>query len=118
MGGWKNTKSGDLAAEMRGGTGAARTVRIREEEHKRWHEEWERKEKERAEYQRLSEQLDKWMAGWQKAKQIREFVAAVEKFCSANNEPTSPDSPRGKWIAWALRRAEAFDPLILDEKSA
>jgi len=95
----------------------ARTVRIREEEHKRWHDEWERKQAERAEYQRLSEQLDKWMAGWQKAKEIREFVAAVQKVCSDNGECTSPESPRGKWIVWALDRADAFDPLVVTEKS-
>lgn len=71
--------------------------------------------KERAEYKRLSDELDTWIEGWQKAKQIREFVAAVEKFCAANNEPTSPDSPRGKWVVWALRRADAFDPLVADE---
>jgi len=95
----------------------ARTVRIREEKIKKWHEEWERKEKERREYQRLSDELDKWMAGWQRAKQIREFVGAVEKYCLDNREPTSPDSPRGKWIAWALRRADAFDPLVPNEES-
>ena len=95
----------------------ARTIRIREEEHKRRHDEWERKEKERAEYQRLTVQLDEWMAGWQKAKHIREFVGAVEKYCVDKGEPTTPDSPRGKWIAWALERADAFDPLVADEES-
>lgn len=95
----------------------ARTVRIWSEGIKRRHEEWERQEKERAEYKRLSEELDGWMAGWQKAKQIREFVAAVERTCRANGEPTTPDSPRGKWIEWALRSADAFDPLVEEESS-
>jgi len=96
----------------------ARYVRIWQEGLRKQHEKWEREEKERAEYKRLSEQLDGWMEGWQKAKQIREFVAAVKKFCSANGEPTSPDSPRGKWIAWALRRADNFDPLVANEGAA
>jgi hypothetical protein len=93
----------------------ARTVRTWSEGIKRQHDEWERQERERAEYKRLSDELDTWMAGWQKAKQIREFVAAVEKVCLANGEPTAPDSPRGKWIAWAIRRADAFDPLVGEE---
>ncbi|MGA7593257.1 MAG: hypothetical protein WBW02_22310 [Candidatus Sulfotelmatobacter sp.] len=95
----------------------ARTVRIWSEGIKRQREEWEREEKERLEYKRLSEQLDNWIAGWNKAKQIRKFVAAVEKVCLANGEPTAPDSPRGEWIAWALRRADAFDPLVEKEDS-
>jgi hypothetical protein len=95
----------------------ARSVRIWQEGLRKQHEKWEREEKERAEYKRLSEQLDGWMEGWQKAKQIREFVAAVKKFCSANGEPTSPDSPRGKWIAWALQRADGFDPLVAEEEA-
>src|SRR3982751_414244 len=54
----------------------ARSVRIWQEGLRKQHEKWEREEKERAEYKRLSEQLDGWMKGWQKANQIREFVAA------------------------------------------
>ncbi|HUM06415.1 MAG TPA: hypothetical protein VLT90_13200, partial [Terriglobales bacterium] len=95
----------------------ARYVRIWREGLRKQHEKWEREAKERAEYQRLSEQLDEWMAGWQKAKQIREFVEAVEKYCVNNGEPTTPESPRGKWIAWALERANAFDPLVEVEDS-
>jgi hypothetical protein len=93
----------------------ARTVRIWSEGIKRRQEEWERQARERAEYKRLSEELDGWLAGWQKAKQIREFVAAVTKVCVADGEPTNPDSPRGQWIAWALRQADAFDPLVANE---
>jgi hypothetical protein len=96
----------------------ARTRRIWQEGIKRRNEEWERQARERAEYKRLSEELDGWLAGWQKAKQIREFVAAVKKVCVASGEPTNPDSPRGQWIAWALRYADAFDPLAANEDAA
>ena len=95
----------------------ARTRRNWQEGIERQHEEWERKAKERAEHKRLSGELDDWMAGWQKAKQIREFVSAVERFCVANGEPASPDSPRGKWITWALRYADAFDPLVPNDEA-
>jgi len=95
----------------------AKYVRIWREGLRKQHEKWEREAKERAEYQRLSEQLDEWMTGWQKARQIREFVEAVEKYCVENGEPTTPDSPRGKWIAWALERADDFDPLVGEEES-
>lgn len=117
---WADTKTqrveNMLADYVAGLMLVARTVRIWEEEHKRWHDEWERERRERDEYKRLSEELDTRLAGWQKAKQIREFVAAVKRFYSANGEPTSPDSPRGEWISWALRRADDFDPLVPDEE--
>jgi hypothetical protein len=95
----------------------ARTVRIWQEGIRKQHEEWEREAKERAEHKRLSDELDTWIEGWQKAKQIRGFVAAVKKLCRANGEPTGPGSPRGKWIEWALQRADAFDPLVTEEES-
>jgi hypothetical protein len=64
----------------------ARYVRIWQEGLRKQHEKWEREEKERAEHKRLSEQLDGWIEGWQKANQIREFVTAVEKCCIENGE--------------------------------
>jgi len=115
----KTQRVGTILAECVAGLmRVARTVRIWSEGIKRRQEEWERQARERAEYKRLSEELDGWLAGWQRAKQIREFVAAVTKVCAANGEPTNPDTPRGQWIAWALRKADAFDPLVADEDSA
>jgi len=58
----------------------ARTVRIWQEGIKRRNEEWERQVRERAEHKRLSEELDTWMDGWQKAKQIREFARPTPNF--------------------------------------
>jgi hypothetical protein len=90
----------------------ARTIRIRQEEIERRKAQWEREERERAEFVRLMQELEEWIKGWNKAKQIREFVHAVEKSCETKGIPTTADSPKGKWILWALRQADRFDPLV------
>ena len=48
---------------------------------------------------------------WQKAEQIRAFVAAYQRMCEENGEPTDPESPKGEWIRWARETADRFDPL-------
>ena len=73
-------------------------------------EEAERAQKARAEQQRL-ENLEKCILSWQKAEQIRAFVAAYQRMCEENGEPTDPESPKGEWIRWARETADRFDPL-------
>jgi hypothetical protein len=90
----------------------ARAKRIWSEELARRQAEWERESREREEFARLMQQLEKWMEGWNRAKQIREFVAAVEKDCLAKGVSTARDSQKGKWMAWALQQADRFDPLV------
>ena len=89
----------------------ARARRIWAEERAKREAEWEKERREREEFTRLMQQLENWIEGWNRAKQIREFVAALERDCAAKGVPTTADSPRGKWIAWALRQADRFDPL-------
>ena len=89
----------------------ARAKRIWAEERAMREAEWEKERREREEFARLMQQLEKWLEGWNKAKQLREFVAAVEKDCLAKGVSTAAESPKGKWMAWALRQADRFDPL-------
>ena len=90
----------------------ARAKRIWAEERAKREAEWEKERREREEFTRLMQQLEKWIEGWNRAKQIREFVAALEKDCAAKGVPTTADSAKGKWIAWAQRQADRFDPLV------
>lgn len=109
----KTQRVGNMLPQCLGGLMmVARAKRIWSEELARRQAEWERERREREEFARLMQQLEKWMEGWNRAKQIREFVAAVEKDCSAKAVPTTADSPKGKWVAWALRQADRFDPLV------
>lgn len=108
----------------------ARAVRIGSDEIKRRELERERREKERAELARQIKEeetrlsdLETMTANWIKAKQIRAFVRAFEKTCTADGVLTMPDSSDIQWMAWARQQADRFDPLVesapsvLDRKS-
>ncbi len=97
----------------------ARAVRIWSEEVRRRQLEWERQKREREELARQIQEeaarvkeLETWTSNWNKAHQIRTFVAAFERACAVKGTPTTPDSPKGQWVAWALRQADRFDPLV------
>jgi len=108
----KGQRVEDLLAECLGGLmTVARAKRIWFEELERRRAEREKEIKAREDFARMVQQLEKWLEGWNKAKQIREFVAAFQKDCTAKGVPTTEDSPKGKWIAWALRQADRCDPL-------
>ena len=109
----KEQRVEDLLPQCLGGLMmVARAKRICAEERARREAEWDKERREREEFARMMQQLEKWVEGWNRAKQIREFVAALEKDCTAKAIPTTADSPKGKWIAWALRQADGFDPLV------
>ena len=108
----KEQRVEDLLPECLGGLMmVARAKRIWFEELERRRAEREKEIKAREDFARMVQQLEKWLDGWNKAKQIREFVAAFQKDCTAKGVPTTEDSPKGKWIAWALRQADRCDPL-------
>lgn len=109
----KGQRVEDLLPQCLGGLMMiARAKRIWFEELERRRAEREKESKAREEFVRMMQQLEKWLEGWNKAKQIREFVAALEKDCTAKGVATAADSPKGKWITWALQQADRFDPLV------
>jgi hypothetical protein len=96
----------------------ARLLRIERELRRQRELEWERQRLEREEIIRKAKEeeerllkLEKCISNWQKAGQIRGYVDAFEKMCAEKGVPTTPESPKGQWIAWARRKADWFDPL-------
>lgn len=97
----------------------------REEEERRRHERERRREElariRREEEARLQDLLDK-VSGWQKSKQIREYIKAVREDAIRRDGGIDPGSELDKWLAWANQQADRFDPLsesaqsILDEE--
>jgi hypothetical protein len=81
---------------------------------KRWRaerEEVERRHQEamakRWEDEKKVTQWEEWMSGWQKAKDIRAFAAALREAC----QPIEPGGETEGWLAWAEDYANRFDPL-------
>ncbi len=84
-----------------------------EAEHQRWErqkEEWHQEELRKAEQARRDKLVTK-AEHWKKAKDIREYVAAVEKACR-NNELILDPNTLSHWINWALAYANELDPII------
>jgi hypothetical protein len=55
--------------------------------------------------------LEDATAKWNRAEQIRSFVAAAQSTAVQNGQAVEPGSPFGDWIAWAARQADRLDPL-------
>ena len=97
----------------------ARTVRMWRDGIRKRELEWERRKQERAELVRQIEEeearvkeLETSVRNWNKAQQIRAFVELFKRACNAKGIPTTPDDPKGKWLEWALKQADRFDPLV------
>lgn len=95
----------------------ARLLRIEEEQREQRETAWERQRLEHEERIRKTKEeerllnLEQCITNWHKAGQIQAFVDAFEKMCAEKGVPTTDDSPKGQWIAWARRKADWFDPL-------
>lgn len=63
------------------------------------------------EEQRLAN-LDAWVTNWVRARQFREFIAALEQSRKDAGIDTSAESEKGKRLAWMKLQAERLDPLV------
>lgn len=83
-------------------------IERRQEEHRRWEEEQRRRE----EAARRKE-LEEMAASWAKARQIREFLAAVRE---SHQEVIEEGSAMFAWLCWAEKQANSFDPLVPSDR--
>lgn len=97
--------------------GRARLIRA---EQRRLDEiEQRKKERERA---KLAEQIEEeekkvrdfegWVDSWIRARQMREFTTALEKFWTEAKIDLSPESQKGQRISWMRRQADRMDPML------
>lgn len=84
-----------------------------------------KKELERIELGRLIDeeekkvqQLEEWVLNWAKARQMREFIAEVEKVWAAEGHDLSPDQPKGQRIVWMKQQANRQDPFVFPKPAS
>ncbi len=70
-----------------------------------------------AEEEKKVKELESWVTGWLRAKQMREFIAALEELWKAQGHDLSPEFPKGQKIVWMKHQADRLDPLITSPKS-
>ena len=91
---------------------AVEAKRIREIEARRRQEElWKLSEEIRKEDERVKE-LEGWVTSWSRAREIREFVVALEALWSSKGEDVSESSPHGQRLIWMRQQADRLDPLV------
>lgn len=87
----------------------AQEVHAENEEHAARHREYELEAKRRREIEQRIDRLNKNMASWQRAEQIRAYAQALAAGL-AKNGPLDPESDAAKWLAWVSRHADRIDP--------
>ena len=102
-----------------------RTLGIREEQRKQEEIVRQQRERERLtladqirEEENKVKQLDEWVDGWFRAKQLREFVSELEKIWSNEGHDLSPNGSSGQRIAWMKQQADRLDPFVADKPSS
>lgn len=87
-----------------------RREKERQEQQRRWEEERQQKQME----ERRQKQLWLDIEGWEKARRIREYVAAVAKRAETLKPEDAQLVQVQEWIKWANRVADAWDPMKQD----
>lgn len=91
---------------------SAEVKRLREiKERERQIELWELSKQIREEEEKVK-QLDGWVNGWLRAKNVRSFATALETLWGENREDLSDGSPKRRRLDWMRQYADWLDPLV------
>lgn len=65
----------------------------------------------RREEETRRQELEQQVARWVKSQNLRAYLKAVEQEAGQREISIAPDSPLGRWLAWAREHADRLDPL-------
>ncbi len=103
---------GALLREARDRIIAAEQAKQREiERRERERARWELSQQVAAEEKKVQE-LELWVENWAKARQMREFIAALERLWTQEGHDLSPEGPKGQRIVWMKQQADRLDPML------
>lgn len=66
----------------------------------------------RREEEARRQDLEQQVARWVKSQNLRAYLKALEQEATRREIAVAPDSPLGRWIAWAREHADRLDPLL------
>jgi hypothetical protein len=58
-------------------------------------------------------QVDEWIENWERAEQMRRFIARYE--AKSESWPAEERPKHREWIEWASREADRLDPFVLEK---
>jgi hypothetical protein len=62
--------------------------------------------------ERKVKELEGWVDCWARAKQMRDFIADLERVWTEAKHDLSPEAEKGKRLAWMKQQADRLDPMI------
>ena len=65
-----------------------------------------------AEEEKKLKEFESWVDNWARARQMRDFIATLEKVWTQENMDLSPDAPKGQRIVWMKQQADRMDPMV------
>lgn len=65
-----------------------------------------------AEEEKKVKEFEGWVDAWARARQMRDFITALERVWRDENHDLSPDTPKGNRIAWMKQQADRMDPML------
>lgn len=60
-------------------------------------------------------QLVGWATDWLRAREMGEFIAALEKLWTEQGHDLSSDNEKGQRIAWMKQQADRLDPMVMQK---
>lgn len=65
-----------------------------------------------AEEEKKVQDLESWVSDWARARQMRDFIAALEKVWTQQGHDLSPEAQKGQRIIWMKQQADRLDPML------
>ena len=87
-------------------------ARLREIEDRKRERERAELSRQIAEEEKRVKEFESWVDNWTRARQMRDFIAELEKVWAETNLDLSPDAPKGKRIIWIKQQADRIDPML------
>ena len=56
--------------------------------------------------------LEAWVSNSARARQVRDFIAELEKVWTQKGRDLSPETKNGQQIAWMKQQADRLDPMV------
>ena len=60
-------------------------------------------------------QLEGWVNAWSRTREMRQFIAELEKLWAREGHNLSSETPMGQRITWMRQQADRLDPLMSEK---
>ncbi len=103
---------GALMREARERIHRAEQARLREIERQKEERERAALAEQIASEEKKVKEFEGWVDCWARARQMRDFIADLERVWTEANHDLSPEAEKGKRLVWMKQQADRMDPMV------